>query len=112
MPLPVDVLRDSFLAATRVVLHGCGSSYHACLIALPMLQQTFPCEILATPSSELLFYPERYGCERMLQVAVSRTGETSEVVRAAQTMKELFHSRTVSISCTLRSTLEKWSDTY
>jgi len=112
IPLPVDILRDSFLDATRVVLHGCGSSYHACLIALPMLRQAFPCEILAAPSSELLFYSERYGCERMLQVAVSRTGETCEVVRAAQTMRELFHSRTVSISCTLGSTLEKWSDTY
>jgi glucosamine--fructose-6-phosphate aminotransferase (isomerizing) len=76
-----------------------------------MLRQAFPCEILAAPSSELLFYPQRYGCEGMLQVVVSRSGETSEVVQAAQTMKELFCSRTVSISSTLCSTLEKWSDT-
>lgn len=111
MSLPWDVLGESFSKATRVVLHGCGSSYHACLIALPLLRQAFPIEILAAPSSELLFYPELYGRERMLQIAVSRSGETSEVVRAAQIMKELFHSRTISISCTLDSALEKWSDT-
>jgi glucosamine--fructose-6-phosphate aminotransferase (isomerizing) len=111
MSLSMDVSRDSLLDATRVILHGCGSSYHACLIALPTLRQAFPFEILAIPSSELLFYPERYGCEGMLQVAVSCTGETPEVVQAAQTMKELFHSRTISISCTLCSTLEKRSDT-
>jgi glucosamine--fructose-6-phosphate aminotransferase (isomerizing) len=111
MPLPVDVWKDSLLDAKRVILHGCGSSYHACLIALPMLRQAFPFEILAIPSSELLFYPERYGCERMLQVAVYGPGETPEVVQAAQIMKGLFHSRTISISCTLRSTLENFSDT-
>jgi glucosamine--fructose-6-phosphate aminotransferase (isomerizing) len=111
MPLPADVWRESLQDATRVVLHGCGSSYHTCLIALPLLRQVFPCEILATPSSELLFYPEQYGCPGMLQVAVSDTGETSEVVRATQTMRDLYHSRTISILGTLCSTLEKWSDT-
>lgn len=76
-----------------------------------MLRQAFPCEILATPSSELLLTPERYGSEGMLQVAVSGSGEICEVVKAAQTMKEMFGSRTVSISCTPCPTLEKCSDT-
>lgn len=87
---------------------GCGSSYYVALAAASTMTALTGKRAQALPASELLLFPELMlaGRENFLPVLISRSGRTSEVLRAA----ELLRARgiaTLGISCAPGQALEK-----
>ncbi|HZP18304.1 MAG TPA: SIS domain-containing protein [Terriglobales bacterium] len=87
---------------------GCGSSYHVALSAASSWAAITGRKARATPASEILLYPgpALAGSDNLVPVLISRSGKTSEVVKAA----EFFRSRkipTVGISCAPGQPLEQ-----
>jgi len=87
---------------------GCGSSYYVALCAAATMTAHTGLRARGIPASELLLYPSPVlaATKHCLPVLISRSGQTSEVLKAA----ELLHSRsipTLAISCAEGQTLEK-----
>lgn len=73
----------------HVLFSGCGSTYYLSLAAAALYQELTGVPARAVPGSELLLNPGTVlTAERTLLVAVSRSGTTTETVRAAQRFKE------------------------
>ncbi len=110
-----DVLR-AFWAEGRfsdVLLVGCGSTYYLSLALAPLIQSLLPVRSArVAPASELLLFPEtvipREG--RPLLMAISRSGRTTETVRAARAFREKAGSPVWAISCDESSPLVHESD--
>jgi len=75
----------------QVIFTGCGSTYYLSLAASALYQELTGCAARAVPASELLLNPKtvvsRVANPTDLLVAVSRSGTTSETVKAAQNFK-------------------------
>ncbi len=92
---------------------GCGSAYYLALAAAALYQQLTGQRTRAVPSSEIVLfpggvYPDIIG-QRMLLVALSRSGETTETVQAASEQ----HRRqmpALAVTCHSNSTLASHSD--
>jgi glucosamine--fructose-6-phosphate aminotransferase (isomerizing) len=69
----------------QVLFTGCGSTYYLSIAASTLFQELTGRQARAVPGGELLFNPQIVlGSGRTLLVAVSRSGETSETVRAVE----------------------------
>lgn len=72
-----------------ILVTGCGSTYYLSLAAAPLFQQQLARRARAMPASELLLFPRAVmpsdNCP--LLVTISRSGRTSETIRAAQAYK-------------------------
>lgn len=84
----------------RVLFIGCGSTYYLALYAAPLFQRVTGRLCAALPSSELLLQTEAVvgSGEQPMVVALSRSGETTETIRAAQKMSAR-GSAVITISC-------------
>ena len=87
---------------------GCGSSYYVALSAAASWIAITGRRAWAVPASEILLYPDLLwtGASPPVAVLISRSGRTSEVVKAA----EFFRARkvpTVAISCAPDQPLEQ-----
>jgi glutamine---fructose-6-phosphate transaminase (isomerizing) len=88
---------------------ACGSSYYLSQLvaALWTRQLQVPCS--AVPASEFLFAPDetfrRSGAQQV--VLVSRSGETTEVLRAARLLEADRSILTLGVTCSAASPLEK-----
>lgn len=94
--LPIE-LRDYH----RIILTGCGSSFFLSQLIAHFLRTRLNLPCRAVPSSELIFYPEAY-LEPKLSTAVfafSRTGSTTETVRAVQMLQEKYNLLVVAVTC-------------
>ena len=68
-----------------IIFTGCGSTYYLSLAAAALTQEMTGLPCRAFPSSELWLYPgSSYAGGKTLLVAVSRSGETTETLRACQ----------------------------
>ena len=87
---------------------GCGSSYYVALSAAASFASITGRRARAIPASELLLFPDGVlaGVSDFVPVLISRSGNTSEVLRAAQLLKEK-KIASVAISCTPRQPLEE-----
>jgi len=78
-------LTSHFTAREPWLFVGCGSSYYLSQLVCAIWMRDFSIPCMAVPASELLFAPEetlrRSGATQV--VFVSRSGETTEVMRAA-----------------------------
>ena len=70
----------------HVVLTGCGTPYYAAQVVAGVLQSLTGVPSRAVPASELLLYRDSAlpAAGRVLMVALSRSGSTSETVRAGR----------------------------
>ena len=75
----------------QIIYTGCGSTYYLALAAACLTQELTGRACRAFPASELWLYPQSSYVSRTasptyktLLVAVSRSGETSETLRACQ----------------------------
>lgn len=88
---------------------ACGSSYYLSRTIAAQWTKLLPVACTAVPASELLFAPEgtlkRTGARQV--VLVSRSGKTTEVLRAAEWLKARGAVRTLSVTCSESSVLEK-----
>jgi len=90
------------LAATNAewVFVGCGTSYYLAQAAASSFNY-FNLPAKAVPASDLLMYPTlilNTGRE-YIPVVISRSGRTSEAVRAAQMLEKDRNLRTIAITC-------------
>jgi len=95
----------------EVIFTGCGSSYCLSMTAAASMQSVAGLRARAVPASEILQYPGSVFVpgSRPLLVASSRSGTTTETVRAV----EVAHRRgiqTLSFTCTSRSPLARQAD--
>jgi len=104
----LERVRDRFANAPGWLLIGCGSSYYVALAAAATISSLTKRPARAIPASEILLYPEPALVEAKdwVPVLISRSGRTSEVLKAA----ELLGSRnlpTLAITCAPNQALEK-----
>jgi len=96
-------VRKPFRSATEWLFVGCGSSYYLALAAAASWSEITGVRARAIPASELLLFPDlvlggtgagtggagrgAVDREKIAAVAISRSGRTSETVRAAQVLE-------------------------
>ncbi|HET7108334.1 MAG TPA: SIS domain-containing protein [Candidatus Acidoferrum sp.] len=87
---------------------GCGSSYYLSRLIAALWTKHFYIPATGVPASELLFAPEetlrRLGAEQV--VLMSRSGETTEVLRAAELLQKHQSVQTLGVTCNPQSPLE------
>ena len=68
---------------------GCGSSYYVALAAAATMKSLTGRRAWAVPASEILLYPKLvFPGSPFVPVLISRSGQTSEVLKAAEVLKE------------------------
>src|SRR4051794_4766709 len=82
-------------------LTGCGSTYYLALAAGVLMQEQIGVEARGVPGSELWLYPKSayVNKRKTLLIAVSRSGETTETVRAVERFKAESSGDVITLSC-------------
>ena len=96
----------------EVIVTGCGSTYYLALAAAALVQELTGVRARALPASEVWLYPAsayRAGAKTLL-IAVSRSGTTTETVRAVQSFKAQGAGKTLTLSCYPEGTLASLGD--
>jgi glutamine---fructose-6-phosphate transaminase (isomerizing) len=105
----LERLAETFSASTPWLFVGCGSSYYLSRLIAALWTKHFSIPATGVPASELLFAPEetmrRTGAEQV--VLMSRSGETTEVLRAAELLQLHKSVQTLGVTCNPHSALEK-----
>ncbi len=86
---------------SQVIFTGCGSTYYLGLAAAAQLQELSGLPARGLPASELWLYPKSAypKGQRTLLVAVSRSGETSETLRACKAFLDEKRGDLLTLSC-------------
>ena len=88
---------------------GCGSSYYLSQTIAAQWTRLLKMNCTAVPASELLFAPDeglrQTGAQQV--VLVSRSGKTTEVLRAAELLKGRADVRTLGVTCNESSVLNE-----
>ncbi len=96
-------IQSAFCAGdfSHVIFTGCGSTYYLSLAAAALFSQLTGQPARALPASELWLYPgSAYPAHgRVLLVAVSRSGETSETINACLDFNDARRGRLVTLTC-------------
>jgi glutamine---fructose-6-phosphate transaminase (isomerizing) len=87
---------------------ACGSSYYLSRTIAAQWAKLLRVSCIAVPASELLFAPDEVlrRTEARQVVLVSRSGKTTEVLRAAEWLKSNTAVRTLGVTCSNNSALE------
>jgi glutamine---fructose-6-phosphate transaminase (isomerizing) len=105
----LDSLSETFSPRSPWLFVGCGSSYYLSRLIAALWTKHFYIPATGVPASELLFAPEetlrRIGAEQI--VLMSRSGETTEVIRAAELLQAHKTVQTLGVTCNTQSVLEK-----
>ncbi len=109
-----DQLLQSLLASgafDHIIVTGCGSTYYLALTAARLLRRA-GCHAFACPASELLLYPESICLpgQSYLLLSVSRSGTTTETLRAQEQFKAIQAGSIVTITCDSASPLAQSAD--
>jgi len=99
-------------AFDEVIFTGCGSTYYLALAAAALVQELTGVRARALPASEVWLYPNsayRSGAKTLL-LAVSRSGTTTETVRAVESFKAREGGKVVTLTCYPESTLADMGD--
>ena len=84
----------------QVVFTGCGSTYYLSMAAAAVLQRVASVAALGLPASEVWLNPTALPpAQRTLLVAVSRSGETTETLRACEAFRQSGRGEIVTLSC-------------
>ena len=96
----------------EVIFTGCGSTYYLALAAASLLQELTGVYARGLPASEIWLYPEgAYTPQRKtLLVAVSRSGTTTETVRAVESFKAQADGQVLTFTCYPQSDLAQLGD--
>ncbi len=95
----------------EVIFTGCGSSYYLSITAALTFQRVSRMRARAVPASEILQFPESVfvAGSHALLVASSRSGTTTETVRALEVARRRGIT-TLSLTCASRSPLARQAD--
>jgi len=102
---------DKYSASTWI-FSGCGTSYYLAQTASILFEMITGFRSKSVASSEILMFPGSVFNTRdeNLFIPISRSGITTEVVKAAQLTRKHFNIPTLAISCDPDSTLIKESE--
>lgn len=102
-------IRQPFRSADEWLFIGCGSSYYIALSAAASWSRITGMRARAIAASELLLFPEIVlaGSENVAAVVISRSGQTSEAVRAAQLLEREKNIRVLAVTGTPHQPLEQ-----
>ncbi len=80
---------------------GCGTSYYIALSAAASFTAITGMPARAVPASEIMFFPDVVLGKRrtIIPVMISRSGKTTEVVRATQYLERERGIRTIAVTC-------------
>ncbi|GAB4362843.1 MAG: glucosamine-6-phosphate deaminase [Calditrichia bacterium] len=94
------------------VFSGCGTSYYLAQTASHSFGFNTSFPVKAVPASEILMFPEAVFTPNhpSVLVALSRSGTTTEIVRALVKAREEFGIPSLSVSCDLQSAMSMRSD--
>ena len=86
---------------TQSLLFGCGSTFYLSLTAAAVLQAVTGGATRAVPSSELLFYDKAWIASGLSirGLAISRSGTTTETLRALEALGTQKHTRLAAVTC-------------
>jgi glutamine---fructose-6-phosphate transaminase (isomerizing) len=84
-----------------VLFTGCGSTYYLALAAAAICQQVAKIPARGLPASEIWLYPDSayLQSQKTLLVAISRSGETTETLRAVAAFRERGQGKVITLSC-------------
>jgi glucosamine--fructose-6-phosphate aminotransferase (isomerizing) len=101
----IDRLGSQFTVDEPWLFVACGSSYYLSQLISAVWRRNFSIRCTAVPASELLFAPEETlrssGAKEV--VFVSRSGETTEVLRAADLLRQRGDIKTLGVTCNAAS---------
>lgn len=85
----------------QVIFTGCGSTYYLSLAAAASLQALTGLSSRGLPASEIWLDPQTSGLthRRTLLIAVSRSGATTETLRACEMFRATTGSKILTLSC-------------
>lgn len=97
---------------TDVLFTGCGSPYYLALTAASLCRSLTGLRAEAHPSSSVWLYPEMTVNKggNTLIVAISRSGETTEILKAVEQAKAVTKGTTIAITCYPNSPLAAAAD--
>lgn len=94
------------------VFSGCGTSYYLAQSASALFEWLTGIRAHAVPASEILIYPQLVfnNLDEYLMIPISRSGTTTEIVKAAQKARTSLNIPTLAVSCDPDSTLSAESE--
>jgi glucosamine--fructose-6-phosphate aminotransferase (isomerizing) len=105
----LELVSEVFFPGSPWLFLACGSSYYLSQLVATLWTRQLQVPCSAVPASEFLFAPEetlrRTGAQQV--VLVSRSGETTEVLRAARLLEADRSILTLGVTCSAESPLEK-----
>ncbi|NPA26457.1 MAG: SIS domain-containing protein [Chloroflexi bacterium] len=103
--------RKHLTEVARVVFTGCGSTYYLSLAAAALFQSLTGREARGVPGSELALYPETVLTrEPTALIAVSRSGATSETLRAVEVFRAAARGPVLAITTRANAPLVAQAD--
>jgi len=99
-------------AAKEILFVGCGSSLYLAESAAAAWMSITGRRTRALPASEILLFPNlcQLDVADLHVVVISRSGKTSEAIRAADFLTNKRHLPTIGITCAVDSELSKFCD--
>jgi glutamine---fructose-6-phosphate transaminase (isomerizing) len=105
----LELVSKAFFPGSPWLFLACGSSYYLSQLVATLWTRQLRVSCSAVPASEFLFAPDetlrRTGAQQV--VLVSRSGETTEVLRAAKLLEADRSILTLGVTCSAASPLEK-----
>jgi glutamine---fructose-6-phosphate transaminase (isomerizing) len=104
----IEKILQSSRGKREWIFVGCGTSFYLAEAAAISWSLLTGRPARAIPASEVLLFPKMLQAEGedLQAVVISRSGRTSEAVRAADLLKQGLHMPTVGITCAQNSELE------
>jgi glucosamine--fructose-6-phosphate aminotransferase (isomerizing) len=105
----LETIRKRFVAGAEWLFVGCGSSYYLAQSAAAAWSAITGLRAKAAPASELLLFPDTLlaGAADLVPVLISRSGRTTEVLRAAEYLEGTRNLRTLAITCASGQALQQ-----
>jgi glucosamine--fructose-6-phosphate aminotransferase (isomerizing) len=94
----------------RILVIGCGSTHYLAQVAAAALTHYAGIPARAFPSSELWLFPSTVPTDRALLLAVSRSGTTTETLRAVERFREISGGPVLTVTCYPESPLAQQAD--
>jgi len=107
----IPAVREKFDAPAEALFVGCGSSHYIAQAAASGWTHLTRSEARAVPASELLLFPELVLSNEHARrpILISRSGHTSEILKAAQFLELERNIRTLAVSCDAHQPLKEIS---
>ncbi|GHO60028.1 SIS domain-containing protein [Ktedonobacter robiniae] len=95
-----------------IIVTGCGSTHYLSQAVAPLLQRQLGRRARPIPASELLLFPETIigPGSRPLLFTISRSGQTTETIRATVLFKQRYGGPVITIGCYPEAELVALSD--